>query len=45
MMVIKEEDIESTNVEEHVEEVVNVNVASVAVVRSVGAAEASVAEI
>jgi len=46
-MPAKEEDIENVNVEEHVEEeaVVNVNVASVAVVRSEEAEVASVAEI
>ena len=49
MMVIKEEDIESANVEEHVEEAVvninpNLNMASVAEA-SVWVAEASVAEI
>tara|TARA_X000000368_G_scaffold124146_1_gene97349 strand:- start:833 stop:988 length:156 start_codon:yes stop_codon:yes gene_type:complete len=51
MVLIKEEDIESADVEkEHVEKVVNPNVVSVAdaivtVVRSVEAAEASVVEI
>tara|TARA_B100000902_G_scaffold238619_1_gene225995 strand:+ start:476 stop:664 length:189 start_codon:yes stop_codon:yes gene_type:complete len=47
IMPAKEEDIENVNVEEHVEEeaVVNVNVASVAVVRSEEAEVASVAEI